>query len=255
MQRMTIEPETNPGGLRVAFREGMPRYLQLRNTLSEAIAAGRWKPGEQLPAEHELASMAAVSVGTVQRSLRMLVDEGRLVRRHGAGTFAADLATPLAAPFQHVRFLDEDTGRWLPIYSRVIRRRVEAGAGPWTEWLRGTTTLCLERVFTIGDEFKLYTHLYFEPGRLPELARVDPGNLNGVSIKDYLANQLHIYTSRYSQRLSVRLFPPAVCRAISVKNGTSGAVLELTAHDRAGEVIYFQDFFIPPNTRRLLVEA
>lgn len=252
---MSSIPETGSSRLRLHFREGMPRYLVLRNALAEAIASGRWNPGEQLPAEHDLAAMASLSIGTVQRSLRMLVDEGRLVRRHGAGTFVAEQATPLAAPFQHVRFLDEATGRWLPIYSKVVRRRVVEESGPWSDWSDSGSILCLERIFTIGDEFKIYTDLYFEEERLPELASIDPKMLDGVSIKDYLSNQLHIYASRYTQRLCVRVFPPKVCEAIAVKARTSGAVLELMAHDRGGAVIYFQDFHIPPNPRRLVIDA
>lgn len=255
MTSMNPTPEAGRSRLRIHFREGMPRYLLLRNALAEAIASGRWKPGEQLPAEHDLAAMASLSIGTVQRSLKMLVDEGRLVRRHGAGTFVAEQATPLAAPFQHVRFLDEASGKWLPIYSKVVRRRTVEESGPWSDWLDGESILCLERIFTIGSEFKLYTDLYFEAERLPELASVDPKMLDGVSIKDYLSNQLHIYASRYTQRLCVRVFPPKVCEAIAVKARTSGAVLELTAHDRGGEAIYFQDFHIPPNARRLVIDA
>jgi hypothetical protein len=53
--------------------------------------------------------------------------------------------------------------------------------------------------------------------------------------------------------LSVRSFPDYVCKAIKVKPGTSGGVMEIFAYDRQGDGVYFQDLFIPPNDRRLFV--
>lgn len=72
--------------IRMRRQEGVPKYVMLRNALAEEIACGRWGPGDKLPAEDVLATMTSLSLGTVQRSLRMLVEEGRLVRRHGNRT-------------------------------------------------------------------------------------------------------------------------------------------------------------------------
>jgi GntR family transcriptional regulator len=239
--------------IRMRRQEGVPKYLLLRNSLAEEIASGRWRSGDKLPAEDALATMTSLSLGTVQRSLRMLVEEGRLVRRHGTGTFVADQEAPLGAPFQHCRFIDEASGKVLPIFSKGVRRRLVDQEGPWTAHLPAGPIVCLERTFSINREFALYTHLYFEAERLPKLAAVDARALNGVSIKDLLSRELHIYISRYSQKLSIRCFPNYVCKTLKVRPKTSGGVMELVAYDRRGEAVYFQDFFIPPNPRRLLL--
>jgi GntR family transcriptional regulator len=239
--------------IRMRRQEGVPKYLLLRNALAEEIASGRWGAGEKLPAEDVLATMTSLSLGTVQRSLRMLVEEGRLVRRHGTGTFVVDQEAPLGAPFQHCRFIDESNGKVLPIFSKGVRSRLINQQGPWSAHLPAGPIVCLERTFSINHEFALYTHLYFEGERLPKLATVDAKALKGVSIKDLLSRELHIYISRYSQNLSIRSFPGYVCKTIKVRPKTSGGVIELVAYDRRGEAVYFQDFFIPPNTRRLLL--
>jgi GntR family transcriptional regulator len=252
-----VKPASRTPALRVAGQEGIPKYVLLRNTLLEEIAAGRWGPGDRLPAEDQLAEMTSLSVGTVQRSLKMLVDEGRLVRRHGTGTFVASEQRPLNAPFQHCRFIDEATGQLLPIFSRVVRRHVvkPPQTGRWTRHVPGDRVVCLERTFSIDHEFMLYTHLYFDSARLPALATGEKEALNGVSLKELLAREFNLAISRYDEKLSVREFPEHVCRAIKVKPGTAGAVLELVAYDRRGDAVYFQDFFIPPNERRLLISA
>lgn len=239
--------------LRIGAQEGVPKYLLLRNYLSDEIAAGRLRPGTRLPAEDALAELASLSLGTVQRSLRMLVEEGRLVRKHGTGTFVAELPNMMHAPFQHCRFVDDDTGELLPLFSNVIRRAPASKKGPWSGYLSAGNVVCLERLFTVANEFVIYTHLYFDSTIFPELIRMPAEKLNGANMKDLLSREWHRPPSRYTEHLSVRVFPPQICTAIKVKPRTSGAVLEIVAYDRRGEALYFQDLFIPPNRRRLLV--
>lgn len=57
----------------------------------------------------------------------------------------------------------------------------------------------------------------------------------------------------FTEMLSVRVFPDYVCRAVSVPTATSGAVLNMIAYDQVGDAVYFQDLFVPPNERRLVV--
>jgi GntR family transcriptional regulator, N-acetylglucosamine utilization regulator len=67
--------------------EGIPAYVQIRETLRGQIVGGTLKRGEQLPPEHELAQQFGVSRMTIRQSIEDLVNEGLLYRRHGVGTF------------------------------------------------------------------------------------------------------------------------------------------------------------------------
>ncbi len=232
---------------------GVPRYLRLRNALAGAIAEGRWVPGGKLPAEYELAARAGLSVGTVQRALSLLVDEGILVRRHGAGTFVSRPEAPLVASFQHARFLDEETGRLLPVFAHVPRRALAPKPGAWCRHLQGDSVMCLERTQSVAREFLIYTRLHFDASRFPALAGADLRSLDGVSLKDALSRELHKQVARHSHWLQVRAFPGEVCRAMRQRRACVGTILEIAAYDRAGGVVYFQDFHIPPNSRRLVV--
>jgi DNA-binding GntR family transcriptional regulator len=55
--------------------------------LRQAITAGTFRPGSQLPTEAELCEMLGVSRTVVREALRMLEDDGLVARRHGVGTF------------------------------------------------------------------------------------------------------------------------------------------------------------------------
>lgn len=69
--------------------EGIPIYVQIRETLRGEISRESLKRGEKLPSEHELALRFGVSRMTVRQSIADLIDEGLLYRRHGVGTFIA----------------------------------------------------------------------------------------------------------------------------------------------------------------------
>jgi GntR family transcriptional regulator len=67
--------------------EDRPLYEQVRARLTEAISAGRWRAGQSIPSEAELARTFGVAIGTIRKAVDSLVAEQALVRRQGKGTF------------------------------------------------------------------------------------------------------------------------------------------------------------------------
>jgi GntR family transcriptional regulator len=78
------------------------------------LAAGRYRQGDRLPPEHEVAAMLGVSRGTLRSALQRLEESGEIVRRQGSGTFVGRTAFASA--------LDERLERLEP-YSSVAARR------------------------------------------------------------------------------------------------------------------------------------
>lgn len=66
-----------------------PLYSQVRDNLVQRIADGRWKAGEALPSEMQIAAELGVSQGTVRKALDEMTAANLLVRRQGRGTFVA----------------------------------------------------------------------------------------------------------------------------------------------------------------------
>ena len=69
--------------------EGIPRYVQIRESLRNEIQAKKFLPGQKIPSEDELAVQFGVSRMTVRQGISDLLDEGVLYRKHGVGTFIA----------------------------------------------------------------------------------------------------------------------------------------------------------------------
>jgi GntR family transcriptional regulator, L-lactate dehydrogenase operon regulator len=61
----------------------------LAERIEALIALRALKPGDRLPAERELAAELGVSRSTLREAIRQLASAGRLISRHGGGTFVA----------------------------------------------------------------------------------------------------------------------------------------------------------------------
>ena len=68
----------------------MTLYEQVRARLVESISAGKWRPGQALPSEGELAREFGVAIGTIRKAVDGLVAEQALVRLQGKGTFVTE---------------------------------------------------------------------------------------------------------------------------------------------------------------------
>jgi len=65
-------------------------YQQVRNYIDDKITSKEWVAGDRVPSEHELVAQFGISRMTVNRALRELAEEGRVVRVAGVGTFVAE---------------------------------------------------------------------------------------------------------------------------------------------------------------------
>ena len=75
---------------RTAAAAGTPLYRQLYAQLRERIESGDLAVGARLPSSRALTRTLGVARNTVDGALALLVTEGWIVRRVGAGTFVAD---------------------------------------------------------------------------------------------------------------------------------------------------------------------
>src|SRR5689334_7398342 len=76
--------------LRIDKRSPIPRYYQLAEQIREQVQRGEYRPGEQLPSVKELAEQADISRMTARQAVELLVRDGTLIVRQGAGTFVAE---------------------------------------------------------------------------------------------------------------------------------------------------------------------
>ncbi len=71
-------------------------YEQLYTALLEAIRAGKFKAGDRVPSEKELAEEYGVSRITSKKALEMLASDGKITRKQGRGSFVSEEPRPAA---------------------------------------------------------------------------------------------------------------------------------------------------------------
>lgn len=232
-------------------RPGVPKYVAMRDAVVDAVTGGNWPAGTRLPTEIEWTADLPLSLGTVQRALRMLVDDGVIVRRQGHGTFVAERADGRMHAPLHCRFVDHSGRAYLPVFADVVSRNEVSESGPWSAHLGAASVLCIERVLRIGDEFNVFSRFYADPKRLPAFAKLPAKKLSGENFKDLILRESAQPIGRISQFLTSIKLPAEVCDAIGVRRATVGQQLQVFAFVGRQSPIYYQDLFIPPNTRTL----
>jgi GntR family transcriptional regulator len=86
-------------------RDATPIYAQLERGLRAAIAAGRLRPGDQLPTVRQLAVELRINANTVARVYSDLERSGVLETRRGVGSFIRATPDQARPPREHSRRL------------------------------------------------------------------------------------------------------------------------------------------------------
>jgi GntR family transcriptional regulator len=86
-------------------RDSTPIYAQIERGLRAGIAAGRLRPGDQLPTVRQLAVELRVNANTVARVYADLERNGVLETRRGVGSFVTASPEHARPPAEHQRRL------------------------------------------------------------------------------------------------------------------------------------------------------
>ncbi|MBC8352911.1 MAG: GntR family transcriptional regulator [Planctomycetes bacterium] len=82
--------------IEISLQDGVPIYRQIVNQVKYLIASGQLDAGEELPPIRTLAEQLLVTPNTIVKAYGAMESEGLVYKRHGAGTYVADMKSPLA---------------------------------------------------------------------------------------------------------------------------------------------------------------
>jgi GntR family transcriptional regulator len=100
-----------------------PVYVRLRETIADAILAGKYSDGDPLPSVRALAAEEQANPLTVAKAYQGFQDEGLIVVRRGVGMFVAPGARARLRDSERNRFLKEE---WPQIQARMQRLGIDA---------------------------------------------------------------------------------------------------------------------------------
>ncbi len=236
-------------------RSGLPKHQRLTNALLSAIESGAWGPADRLPTEEEIVQRTPYSLGTVQRALRNLAEQGVIVKQHGFGNFVADSAREVDEPW-HCRFLADDHHSFLPLYTKTLRREKERGEGPWLEHLGPDLSLMrIDRIIDVNHEFSIYGRFYADRQLLKYLWQVKLEQLDGMNFKEVIIRDFRLPITEIAHLVSYADFDQEVCSHLSLPVGSQGLLVRAIAYAGKVRCAYYQEFYIPPNKRSLSFPA
>ncbi len=100
-----------------------PVYVRLRETIADAILAGKFSDGDPLPSVRALAAEEQANPLTVAKAYQGFQDEGLVVVKRGVGMFVADGAQARLRASERNRFLKEE---WPEFRARMQRLGIDA---------------------------------------------------------------------------------------------------------------------------------
>jgi GntR family transcriptional regulator len=218
-----------------AASAGSAKQRHVRERL-ELLIAGL-APGEPLPAERDLARDLGVARMTLRRAVDGLVEEQRLIRRQGSGTFVATakVTQRLAA----TSFSADMRSRGLRPGSRTIEaRRFPAGMmlAALLDVPPQTDVLFVRRLRLADDEPMAVEDLHVPATVAPGLAGDD---LEGTSFYDLLADRYDDPVVSGTQTVEPAVVGPAEAALLGVDPGAPVFLFERTSRVRSGGVAEF----------------
>ena len=95
-----------------------PVYVRLRETIADAILAGRYGDGDPLPSVRAFAAEQGANPLTVAKAYQGFQDEGLITVKRGVGMFVAEGARERLRRSERARFVEEE---WPAIRQRMDR--------------------------------------------------------------------------------------------------------------------------------------
>ncbi|WP_056951445.1 GntR family transcriptional regulator [Lacticaseibacillus nasuensis] len=209
----------------------VPVYIKIHNELRRDIEGGKWRVGERIPSERDLAVDFHVSRMTLRQAIQTLVEEGILERRVGAGTYVASQKVQEKVSGV-TSFTDLITAEGKTPSSKTISYHVAKPSISECKHLNIPETaqvLRMERV-RYGDDVPIC----FETATVPyELVRDFPKRDVSKSLYHVLENKAGLTLGGAHQTISAMLASEQVAEYLQVKRGS--AIL------RVRQVSYLQD--------------
>ncbi len=101
-----------------------PIYLRIVRFIRAGIAAGTIVDGDEIPSRRMVSATLGVNPNTVQKAYRLLEEEGLMVSRSGAKSFA--VVTPESVEAARARLRAEEVGRVVSALRRSGMEKADA---------------------------------------------------------------------------------------------------------------------------------
>jgi GntR family transcriptional regulator len=217
-------------------------YRQVEDLLREEIASGKFKEGDLIPSEQELARRYGVSQGTVRKAVLNLTDKGLLYRKQGKGTFVVfpKQSRGRYRNFRFVEGLESELVNVNVVFLNIGVVPADADIAQNLKIRKGAGVIRLERMGKIADDFLLHTLSYL-PKRLYK-------GLEKYTTEDFLRNTLWKLQDIYfgirietrEEFISAVAADPELARILEAEPGSPQLRIEVKLTSFSGDIVEYR---------------
>ncbi len=234
------------------------KYQLLADLIVSAIEEGIWRCGDRLPSETAFAEAIPLSLGTIQRALGLLVEQGVVFRHQGQGSFVSG-AFGSHGRLQAHRFVDGDVFSGQPstlLVRRFLQRiSLTEAKGPWSSFIVSEGRFVrLERRFDIPGKVSMFCESYLPYRRFIALASLPPDAFTG-SLTGLLAERFNAPALQMDYGLRVGPVPLEAASVLKVPPGSTVMHWEYFATSWRRTPLLYQRMLIPPTAVRVVIPA
>ena len=217
----------------------IPYYAQVKDVVREWIRERRWKPGEQIPGEHELCESFDVSRPVIRQALNELVTEGLIRRQKGKGTFVTEPKIKEGLVQRLTGFHQDMTAQGYQPVSRVLKQRIIPASEALAEQLHiqlNEPVLEIERLRFIHDEPIVLVTTYLPQRLCPDLLTAD---LTHQSLYGLLEQKYGVFIASGHRTVEAVAADKYSAGLLQVRKGTPLIQLESVSYSSNGAPIEY----------------
>lgn len=224
-------------------RGRLPLHLEISEMLAREIKAGILLDGERLEPERHMAKRLGIAVGTLRKSLAVLVDNGMLERIQGSGNYIrnVDVNNTIYGFFR----LELIAGGGLPSATALsVRRKTNSGYlgfGVKDDYYRIRRTRYLNDVPVALEEIWLDASYSHEPLSKQELSD---------SLYQYYKEQLGFWIARVEDSISIKAAPKWRPSEVGKDSSKQWGYVERNSWDQQGRQAEFSKTWFDTNKTR-----
>jgi GntR family transcriptional regulator len=210
----------------------VPIYYRLQTELLKGIEEGRWGPGEAIWPERRIAKEFEVSLGTVNRALSNLVNEGYLYRMQGKGTFVAGTFFPRES-VRYTRMRTDFESKDPKFKVKVLGLERIPGQQPVNQHLKlriNQELWRLERLFELR-EGKVAICVSYMPVKLfPDLDTIYASKFEKTTLYEVVEKTYGLPTVSNQEQFGAVGAPKEVARHLEIKPGEPLLLIKMRAY-------------------------
>lgn len=231
----------------------VPLYIQIRDSIKNAITSGQLKNHDRLPTEEAISRFFRVSRPVVRQAYQDLLDEGLIDRTQGRGTFVNRqvLYTNL---FYKTDFNGELMSKGIRPESHIINTEivnVEDINGIGDLPAEYQTFFHLKRIRK-GDGIPLFINLiYFSAHKYPDVGQWINQNMSFTKIVTEM-NQIKPTSVR--NELSAVILDDTIAELLDVQPNSSAMKFSNWSYDQDGNLLTFHISYFPGERHQIEME-